>query len=101
MYKRTKRGQKSHDDKVATWAIRLKKPGKKVLADLPGYQKPDKVGGRIPDVMVKQGNKIEMVGEVETPTSMGKDKSQIAALKSGSKSLGTTFRVKIAKEKRR
>lgn len=47
---RTKRGQAIHDKKVANWAARLKGPGKQVLADLPGYQKPDPVYGRIPDI---------------------------------------------------
>ncbi len=97
---RTKRGQKAHDQKVALWASRLNKPGDKVLADLPGHEKPDMVGGRIPDVMVKQGRKIKMVGEVETPSSLKGDRSQQEALKRGSKNLGADFRMKIAKEKR-
>jgi len=97
---RTKRGQVKHDQKVADWVNRLKGPGKQVLADLPGYQKPDPVFGRIPDVMVKQGGKVKVVGEVETPISLKDDQSQISALKQGAKHLGASFRLKIAKEKR-
>ncbi len=97
---RTKRGQKMHDQKVVLWVSRLKGPGKKVLADLPEYEKPDTVGGRIPDVMVKQGGKIRMVGEVETPASIKSDQGQIDVLKSGANRLGADFRMKIAKEKR-
>lgn len=100
MANRTKRGQKTHDDKVSQWASRLKGLGKKVMADLPGYEKPDKVGGRIPDVMVKRGRKVVMVGEVETPASLKIDKSQQNSLKRGAKNLGADFRLKIAKEKR-
>jgi len=97
---RTKRGQAKHDQKVADWATRLKGSGKQVLADLPGYQKPDPVYGRIPDVMIKQGGKIKVVGEVETPTSIKDDQSQLNLLKQGAKQLGADFRLKIAKEKR-
>jgi len=100
MAQRTKRGQKKHDEKVLQWANRLKGQGKKVMADLPGYEKPDRVGGRIPDVMVKQGKKVVMVGEVETPVSLKTDESQQKTLKSGAKKLGADFRLKVAKEKR-
>jgi len=97
---RTKRGQAKHDQKVADWAIRLKGRGKQVLADLPGYQKPEPVYGRVPDVMLKQGGKIKVVGEVETPSSIVDDQQQISSLKHGAKQLGADFRLKIAKEKR-
>jgi len=97
---RTKRGQKVHDQKVAQWVNRLKGPGKKVLADLPGYDKPVPVFGRIPDVMVKQGGKIKMVGEVETPSTVRTDKPQQDLLKRGAQKLGANFKLKIAKEKR-
>lgn len=100
MAKRTKRGQKTHDEKVNQWASRLKGPGKKVMADLPGYEKPDKVSGRIPDVMIKRGKKVVMVGEVETLTSLKIDESQQKALKRGAKNLGANFKLKVAKEKR-
>lgn len=97
---RTKRGQKMHDLRVGQWAKRLKGPGKTVLADLPGYGKPDPVSGRIPDVMVKQGRKVKMVGEVETPSTVKTDKSQQDSLKHGAQRLGANFRLKVAKEKR-
>ncbi len=98
---RTKRGQKTHDTKVSQWANRLKGPGKTVLADLPGYNKPDPVHGKIPDVMVKQGSKIKMIGEVETPTSLKGDDSQLKSLKQGAQKLNADFRLKMAKEKRK
>lgn len=98
---RTKRGQATHDKKVANWVNRLKGQGNQVLADLPGFQKPDKVQGRVPDVMVKQGKKIKMVGEVETPFSLNNDQFQLNALKQGAKQLGAKFTLKIAKEKRK
>ena len=97
---RTKRGQRTHDQKVGQWVNRLKGPGKKVLADLPGYEKPEPVNGRIPDVMVKQGGKIKMVGEVETQSTLKDDESQQESLKRGAQNLGADFRLKIAKEKR-
>lgn len=101
MATRTKRGQARHDKKVSQWANRLKGPGRKVLADIPGYEKPNLVYGRIPDLMVKQGGKIKVVGEVETPSSIKKDSSQLETLEKGAKKLGADFRLKIAKEKRK
>lgn len=101
MGKRTKRGQKAHDQKVAEWANQLRRPGKTVLADLPGYKKPRSVGGKIPDVMVIQGKKVKMVGEVETPGSVKDDSAQQKALEQGAKARGADFKLKIAKEKRR
>ncbi len=97
---RTKRGQRVHDQRVAQWANVLKGRGKTVLADLPGYDKPDPVYGRIPDLMVKQGGKTKMVGEVETPSTLKIDQPQQESLKRGAEKLGADFRLKIAKESR-
>lgn len=101
MTNRTKRGQALHDKTVAKWADQLKGPGKQILADLPDHKRPPMIGGFIPDVAVKQGGKIKLIGEVETPSTIKTDKDQQEAFKTAAKKLGVDFKLKIAKEKRR
>ena len=101
MILRTKRGQALHDKTVARWANRLKGPGKQILADLPDHKRPPKIGGFIPDIAVKQGGKIKLIGEVETPSTVKTDRDQQEAFKTAAKKLGVDFKLKVAKEKRR
>ena len=54
MARRTKEGQKVHDQKVAETADRLKRAGYTVKADLPGRGKPPKMAGHIPDIYAKK-----------------------------------------------
>lgn len=98
MAKRTKRGQKTHDEGVLKWVKQLEKKGFDVMADLPGYEKPDKIKGRIPDVLAKEKNKTVLIGEVETPASLKADEQQQKLLKQGAKNLGAKFKMKIVKE---
>lgn len=101
MAHRTKRGQAIHDRKLSNWVNRLRESGNQVLADLPDHPKPPIVGGRTPDLVVKQGGKIKVIGEVETPSSLKKDRSQQRDLREAAMRYGADFRLKIAKEKRR
>ena len=57
MNKRTKTRQKKHDESVLRSAEWYKKHGFITKADLPGWNKPKKIGGFIPDLIVKKGRK--------------------------------------------
>ena len=48
MNKRTKTGQRKHDESVSRSAEWYKKNGFITRADLPGWKKPKKIGGFIP-----------------------------------------------------
>jgi len=71
MPKRTKTGQRKHDNTVLRSAEWYKGQGYKVKADLPGWEKPKKIGGFIPDLIAKKGNK-----EIETKDTNKKNKKQ-------------------------
>jgi len=73
--KRTKTGQKRHDDAVLGSVEWYEGQGFKVKADLPEYDQPKKIGGFIPDWIARKGNK-EIVGEVETTDSNRLDEDQ-------------------------
>lgn len=100
MANRTKRGQALHDKVVAKWADKLRGPGKQVLVDLPGQKRPPKVGGDIPDVVMKQRGRIKVIGEVETLATVQSDKEQQNTFREAARRLGAEFKLKIAKEKR-
>lgn len=88
-----------HDKKVKAEAERLKSQGYSVIADIPGYEKPDGIGKNnfIPDIVAKKTSSTKII-EVETPESMEKDKEQQAAFKrSASQQRGTTFEKKKTK----
>jgi len=56
---RTKTGQRKHDESVSRSAEWYKKHGFKIKADLPGWNKPKKIGGFIPVLsllLVNNGN---------------------------------------------
>jgi len=56
MNKRTKAGQKKHDDSVLRSAEWYKKNGFITKADLPGWKKPKKIGGFIPDIIASDAD---------------------------------------------
>ena len=95
MNKRTKTGQKKHDDSVLRSAEWYKKNGFITKADLPGWKKPKKIGGFIPDIIAKKGKK-EIILEVETKNTGKSDADQQKAFKKYSeREEGRTFRKKI------
>ena len=47
-------GQTKHDDSVLRSAEWYKKHGFIIKADLPGWKKPKKIGGFIPDLIAKK-----------------------------------------------
>ena len=95
MTKRTKTGQKKHDESVLRSAEWYKKHGFITKADLPGWDKPKKIGGFIPDLIAKKVKK-EIILEVETKDTNTSDADQQKAFKKYSeREKERTFRKKI------
>ena len=95
MKKRTKIGQKKHDEGVKRSAEWYKKQGFKVKSDLPGEKKPKKIGGFIPDIIAKKGA-AEVIIEIETKQSANTDKEQQQAFRDyANKNRNRNFRKKI------
>ena len=74
---RSKSQQTKHDEKVASLARGYKNRGFKVKADLPGYPKPNPIGGtgRIPDIEATKPGTRHIV-EVETENTVIAHKDQ-------------------------
>lgn len=94
MNKRTKTGQKKHDSAVLKTAQWYENNGYKVKADLPDYAKPKKIGGFIPDLIVKKA-KVEKVIEIETKQSDKIDQEQQTAFKQYAKKNNIEFKKKV------
>jgi len=93
--KKTKTGQKKHDNGVLKSVEYYKSIGYKVFADLPNYEKPKKISGFIPDVIARKGRK-EVIIEVETKKTLVSDQDQQEAFKKyANKSSNRKFRKKI------
>lgn len=98
MSKRTKTGQKKHDSNVLKWAKQKEKEGFKVTADLPGWKKPPKIEGGVPDGYAKKGKEKKMF-EVETHDTLETDKKQRAKFRKWAKqSKNRTFYTKVVKK---
>jgi len=95
MNKRTKTGKKKHDNSVLRSAEWYRKHGFITKADLPGWNKPKKIGGFIPDIIARKGKK-EIILEVENKNTDKSDADQQKAFKKYSKrEKERTFRKKI------
>ena len=93
----------THDRKVRQIARKLEKQGYKVRADIRGREKPKPIGSRkrVPDIeAIKAGQRL--IVEVETPSSLTKDKEQLKtfARHAGHKS-NTTLRVVVTKPRKK
>lgn len=98
MNKKTKTGQKKHDFEVLRWAKQKKKEGFDVNADLPGWKKPPKIQGRIPDGYAERGQDKKMF-EVETPNTLEVDNKQRVKFRQWAKqSKNRTFYTKVVKK---
>lgn len=75
MAKRTPRQQSKHDKGVQASAEYYNQQGYNVQADIPGFARPETVGGRRPDV-IAQNNQETVIVEVETKESLEKDREQ-------------------------
>lgn len=96
---RSKRGQSKHNSQVRREVAKLEDQGYNVKADIPGCKQPDTIGGYRPDYVAKKGSK-RILGEVETPDSVGssRDQKQQKAFKQAAKrSKHTSFKRTITK----
>jgi len=82
MARRSSSEQTRHNRIVRRTAENLKSQGYKVQADLPGYDQPDPIGkyGFVPDVTATKNRRTKLI-EVETPSSVNRDKKQQAAFR--------------------
>jgi hypothetical protein len=95
MTKRSTRQQTKHDRGVQKSAEFYEKQGFKVAADIKDYSKPNSINGRRPDVIATKG-KREIIVEVETKDSIGKDKGQQQTFQTyADKHNNTRFRTKV------
>ena len=99
MGNRTKEGQKVHDQKVLERAKALQKQGYKVRADIPGFRQPDSIGGFRPDIQASKGGSTKLIEEVETLSSLPKDRAQQEAFEKHAKKKGINFNIRIAKKR--
>lgn len=98
MLKRTKTGQRQHDLEVLRWAKQKKKEGFSVDADLPGWPKPSKVKGDIPDAFAIRGREKKLL-EVETIDTLSSDQQQRSKFRKWSATnKNKTFYVKVVKK---
>lgn len=98
--RRPAREQSRHDEAIRRSAAQYKARGYNVQADVPGYKRPDAVGGRRPDLIVRKGRDKKII-EVETPNTLSSDRAQQQALRRGAERMGADFRVVVAKPRRR
>ena len=98
MNKRTKTGQKIHDTEVLRWAKQKVKQNFDVKADLPGWKKPAKIKGAIPDGYAEKGTDKKIL-EVETPQTLKEDKEQREKFREWADSgKNRTFLTKVTKK---
>lgn len=79
---RNKKSQAKHDKEVRRQAKKYKSKGYDVKADIPGYENPETIYGKRPDLIVeKKGHETAI--EIETPDSVdsARDKKQQRAFK--------------------
>ena len=91
---RSKRSQVKHNAEVRKIANQLQGQGFKVKADVPGFPKPDTIGGYRPDAVGTKG-KQRKIFEVETPDSVNSardQKQQQAFRQAANRSKNTTFK---------
>ena len=96
---RLKRSQSKHNSQVRKDVEKLVDQGYKVKADIPGYAQPPTFGRYRPDYVATKGRK-RIIGEVETPDSVGspRDQKQQKAFEQAAKQSKTTsFKRKVTK----
>lgn len=91
---RIKTSQERHDEKVRAVALRLRRAGYFVRADLPGHPRPPSFGGHVPDIYAhKKGKKV--LYEIETARSLRADAEQRRALARAAATRGAELRVLV------
>lgn len=97
--KRTKKGQTGHDKELLKWVKQMESQGFDVKADLPGMEKPNPVGGKIPDGYAKKGKQEKMI-EVETADTLATDADQRKKFRKWSDGKDSrTFTTKVIRKK--
>ncbi|MCQ4573785.1 MAG: hypothetical protein NOU37_00845 [Candidatus Brocadiales bacterium] len=85
-HKKFKKGQETHDRKVAAVAANAKAHGARgVKVALPGHKQPPKIAGRIPDVSWKKPDGTPTIREIDTGELIGAEKKQDKAFKEWAK----------------
>jgi hypothetical protein len=80
MARRNPSNQARHDRKVKTLARKYERAGWTVEADISGYDRPDRIGKYIPDILARKRG-AEKIIEVETPRTLLTDKRQHEAFR--------------------
>ena len=82
MAKRSRGAQTKHNQTVRRRARALEGDGWNVRADVPGYERPEPIGGagHVPDIVAKKRGHTR-IEEVETPESLDSDRDQHAAFR--------------------
>ena len=93
----------THDRKVREIARTLDKQGYKVRADVRGREKPKPIGSRklVPDIVATRGGR-RLIVEVETPSSLPRDKEQLKTFaRHAGQRANTTLRVVVTKPRKK
>lgn len=98
MPKRTPEEQSRHDQAVLRSAAQYRARGYRVQADVEGFDRPDLIRGRRPDLIVQKGRERKVI-EVETPSTVESDRAQREALRRGAQAMGAEFRTVVTKAK--
>ena len=96
MPKRTPQEQSRHDQAVRRSAAQYQARGYRVQADVEGYDRPDLIRGRRPDLIVQKGRERKVI-EVETPSTIESDRAQRETLRRGARAMGAEFRTVVTK----
>lgn len=92
--------QSRHDEAVRRSAAQYEARGYRVKADVLGFDRPDPIRGRRPDLIAQKGREKKVV-EVETPSTLEADRAQQETLRRGAQAMGADFRIVVAKPKGR
>jgi hypothetical protein len=89
--RRSAEEQSRHDEAVRRSAAQYEARGYRVMADVPGFDRPDLIQGCRPDLIVQKGREKKVV-EVETPSTLEADRAQQETLRRGAQAMGAEFR---------
>lgn len=99
--KRTKIGQREHDQAVRQWVRKKEAQGYDVEADLPNRKRPKSIKGNVPDAVATKGKEQKAL-EVETRETLDADKDQRQAFRQWSnQSSHRTFHTKTVDKKKK
>ena len=83
-----------HDEAIRRSPAQYKARNYKVQADVAGFQRPDRIGRRRPDLIVSKGGK-KIVIKFETPSTLGAHGDQHEELRRGAEAMGVEFKVRV------